>query len=77
MALLILRSVIFMSSIKPVNGLHNVNHLLLVLHGPVDLVVVTSTQINHDVLVPERHIIITDNEQFESNLKKNMMVQGS
>ena len=67
-----------MSSIKPVNGLHNVNHLLLVLHGPVDLVVVTSTQINHDVFVPEHHITITKRrEQCVSDLKKNMMVQGS
>ena len=54
-----------MFSIKPVNGLHNVDHLLLVLHGPVDLVVVTSSQINHDVFVPEHHIIITKKrEQF-------------
>ena len=54
-----------MISIKPVNGLHNVDHLLLVLHGPVDLVVVTSSQINHDVFVPEHHIIITKKrEQF-------------
>lgn len=37
----------------PVDGLHNVHHLLLVLQGPVDLVVVASAQINHDVLVSE------------------------
>ena len=67
-----------MFSIKPVNGLHNVDHLLLVLHGPIDLVVVTSSQINHDVFVPEHHIKITKTrEQFVSDLKKNMMVQGS
>jgi methyl coenzyme M reductase subunit C len=37
----------------PVYGLHNVDELLLVLQGPVDLVVVSSPEINHDVLVPE------------------------
>jgi len=36
-----------------VNRLANVDHLLLVLHGPVDLVVVTGAQIDHDELVPE------------------------
>ena len=40
---------------KPVDGLHYINHLLLVLHGPVDLVVVASAKINHYVLVPETH----------------------
>lgn len=36
-----------------VNSLDDVNHLLLVFHGPVDLVVVSGPQVNHDVLVPE------------------------
>ena len=36
-----------------VNCLNNVNELLLVLEGPVDLVVVSSAKINHNVLVPE------------------------
>lgn len=31
--------------------LHDINKLLVVLNGPVDLVVVTSAQIYHDVLV--------------------------
>lgn len=38
----------------PVHRLDDVDHLLLVLHGPVDLVVVASAQIDHDVLVPVR-----------------------
>jgi hypothetical protein len=38
----------------PVHGLDDVHALLLVLHGPVDLVVVASAQVDHDVLVPER-----------------------
>ena len=38
----------------PVHSLYNVDHLLLVLHGPVDLVIVTSSKINHDVLVAEK-----------------------
>ncbi len=38
---------------SPVHGLDNVDHLLLVLHGPVDLVVIAGAQIDHDVLVPE------------------------
>ena len=37
----------------PVDGLHDVHHLLLVLHGPVDLVVVSRAQVDHDVLVAE------------------------
>ena len=32
-------------------GFHNVDKLLLVFHGPVNFVVVTRSQINHDVLV--------------------------
>ena len=36
-----------------VDGLNNVDELLLVLESPVDLVVVTGSEINHDVLVPE------------------------
>lgn len=39
-----------------VDGLDNVDHLLLVGNGPVDLVVVTGTQVNHDVLVTEREM---------------------
>jgi hypothetical protein len=38
---------------SPVDRLYDINHLLLVLHGPVDLVVVSGAQINHDVLVPK------------------------
>ena len=37
----------------PVNSLHDVDELLLVLQGPVDLVVVSCPEIDHDVLVPE------------------------
>ena len=37
----------------PVDRLHNVNELLLVLEGPVDLVVVSRPEIDHNVLVPE------------------------
>lgn len=37
----------------PVHRFNNVYHLLLVLHRPVDLIVVTGAQINHDVFVPE------------------------
>lgn len=40
-------------SCTPIHGLHNINHLLLVLQSPVDLVIVTGAKINHDVLVPE------------------------
>ena len=36
-----------------VDYLHNVNKLLLVVHGPIYLVVISSAQINHDVLIPE------------------------
>jgi len=36
-----------------VDGLHNVDQLLFILHGPVDFVVVSSSQIDHDVLVPK------------------------
>lgn len=35
-----------------VNGFHDVNQLLLVIHGPVYLVVVAGAQIDHHVLVP-------------------------
>lgn len=38
----------------PVHSLDDVYHFLFVFHGPVDLVVVTSTQVNHDVLVPAK-----------------------
>lgn len=34
-----------------IHRFYNVNHLLFVLHGPVDLVVVSGSQINHDVFV--------------------------
>lgn len=37
----------------PVDGLDDVHHLLFVLERPVDLVVVTGAQIDHDVLVSE------------------------
>ncbi|CAN8003102.1 unnamed protein product, partial [Ixodes hexagonus] len=37
----------------PVHRLDNVHHLLLVLQGPVDLVVVARAQVDHDVLVAE------------------------
>eukprot|EP00306_Pavlova_sp_CCMP459_P021172 CAMPEP_0185541328 /NCGR_PEP_ID=MMETSP1381-20130426/1892_1 /TAXON_ID=298111 /ORGANISM="Pavlova sp., Strain CCMP459" /LENGTH=184 /DNA_ID=CAMNT_0028153231 /DNA_START=988 /DNA_END=1543 /DNA_ORIENTATION=- len=37
----------------PVDGLDDVDHLLLVCQGPVDLVVVTRAQVDHDMLVPE------------------------
>lgn len=33
--------------------LDDVDKLLFVFHGPVDLVVVTSAKVNHNVLVPE------------------------
>jgi len=36
-----------------VDGLDNVDELLIVLQSPIDLVVVASTKIDHDVLVPE------------------------
>jgi len=36
-----------------VNGLDDVDELLLVLESPIDLVVVASAEIDHDVLVPE------------------------
>lgn len=36
-----------------VHHFHYVYKLLLVVHSPVDLVIVASTQINHDVLVTE------------------------
>lgn len=42
-----------------VHRFNNVYHLLLVLHCPVDLVVVTGAQINHDVFVPETHALTT------------------
>ena len=39
-----------------VDGLDNIDHLLLVVDGPVDLVVVPRPQVDHDVLVPvEEH----------------------
>ncbi|KAJ0895683.1 hypothetical protein HanPSC8_Chr09g0403331 [Helianthus annuus] len=37
-----------------VDSFNNVYELLFVLHGPVDLIVVTSTEINHDMFVPEK-----------------------
>lgn len=40
-------------SSSTVHNLNNVNELLLIIHGPVDFVVVSSAQINHDVLVAE------------------------
>lgn len=36
-----------------VYSLYDVDHLLLILQGPVDLVVVSGAQINHDVFVAE------------------------
>ena len=38
-------------SLPPVHSLHYIHHLLRVLQGPVDLVVVACAKINHDVLV--------------------------
>ena len=44
------------SSSAAVNGLHNVNKLLLIGQRPVDLIVVTGAQIDHHVLVSvEKH----------------------
>src|SRR6266540_3297122 len=37
----------------PVDSLNNVNELLLVLQGPVDLVIVSCPKINQNVLIPE------------------------
>lgn len=37
----------------PVHRLHDINHLLFIIYRPVDLIVVTCTQINHYVLVPK------------------------
>lgn len=42
-----------------INRLNNVYHLLLVLDDPVDLVVVTGAQIDHDVFVSGREKTIT------------------
>lgn len=36
-----------------INSFDYVNHLLLVVEGPIDLVIVTGAQVHHDVLVPE------------------------
>lgn len=36
-----------------INSFNNVNHFLFVFQSPVDLVVVTSSQINHDMFVSE------------------------
>ena len=38
---------------SPVHGLDDVNHLLLVLKRPVDFVVVSRAQVDHNVFVPE------------------------
>lgn len=39
-----------------VNCLNNIDHFLLVIEGPIDLVVVARTKINHDVSVTkEKH----------------------
>ena len=38
----------------PINDLDNVDKLLLVLHRPINLVVVAGAQIDHDVLVAEK-----------------------
>ena len=38
---------------SPVHGLDDVYHLLLVLHGPVDFVVVSRAQVHHNVFVSE------------------------
>lgn len=40
-------------SCTSINRLYNVNHFLFVFQGPVDFVVVTRAQINHDVFVAE------------------------
>ena len=71
-----------------VDRLHNVNQLQLVLHGPDDLVIVTSPKVNHDVLVPEEkhdgegvvqlvHLIevghLRDVHQFISKFMQNSM----
>lgn len=41
-------------SCSSVYRFNNVYHLLLVLHSPVDLIVVACAQINHDVLGPTK-----------------------
>lgn len=68
-----------------VHRFNYVYHLLLVLHRPVDLVVVTGAQINHDVFVPETQASTTWGSDTKPSttvsgafyLKKNMTVQGS
>lgn len=41
---------------SPVNCLHNINEFLFVIHGPVNFVVISRPQINHDMLVAkEKH----------------------
>jgi len=45
----------------PIPSLYNVNKLMLVLQGPIDLIVVSCTKINHDALVSEEehHLLST------------------
>lgn len=69
-----------------IHRFYNVNHLLFVLHGPVDLVVVSGSQINHDVFVSGKQ---ERRKRWSSavrsrlpvtripHLKKNMTVHGS
>lgn len=40
-------------SCSSVDGLYDVDHFLLVLQGPIDFVIVSSAQIDHDVFVAE------------------------
>ena len=36
-----------------VHNLHDVDEFLFIVHGPVDLVVIARSQVNHDVLISE------------------------
>jgi len=44
----------------PIPSLYNVNKLMLVLQGPIDLIVVSCPKINHDALVSEEehHLLV-------------------
>lgn len=54
-----------------VHCFNNVYHLLLVFHCPVDLVVVTGAQINHDVFVPEKHTTHCNGSQIQLRICNN------
>jgi deoxyhypusine synthase len=41
-------------SSSAIHGLYNIYHFLFVAKGPVDLVVVTSAQVHHDMLIAEK-----------------------